>query len=70
MSGVMENQFDIKGSKNVEMNNKLDESFMDKSVQINADTIMESVKMAINHIKENEPLKELNKKLIMAMVAY
>ena len=66
----MENQFDIKGSKHVEMNTKLDESFMDKSVQINADTIMENVKMAIKHIKENEPLKELNKKLIMAMVAY
>ena len=26
--------------------------------------------MVINHIKENSPLKELNKKLIMAIVAY
>ena len=31
---------------------------------------MENVKLAINQMKENPPLRELNKKLIMAMVAY
>lgn len=47
----MENQYNIKGQKNGEMINKMDESFMDKSVQINADTIMENVKMAFEHMK-------------------
>lgn len=43
---------------------------MDKSVEINADTIMENVKMVLNHMKKNPPLQELNRKLIMAMVAF
>ena len=70
MSNVVENQFNIMGNQNSEWNKKTGESYMDKSVQINADTILENVKMVINHIKENPPLKELNKKLIMAIVAY
>ena len=43
---------------------------MDKSVQINADTILDKVKDIMKSIKENPPLAELDKKLIMAMVAY
>lgn len=43
---------------------------MDKSVQINADSILDSVKHVISNMKENKPLAELNKKLIMAMVAF
>lgn len=58
------------GAKNSELSKKMDESFMDKSIQINADTILENVRLVINQIKEKPVLQELNKKLIMAMVAF
>lgn len=51
-------------------NKNMDEAFMDKSVQINPDTILENVRLVINQIKERPVLQELNKKLIMAMVAF
>ena len=70
MSSVIENQFNIMGNKNGEWNKKVaGDSFMDKSVEMNADSIMENVKTVLNHMKKNPPLQELNKKLIMAMVA-
>lgn len=40
MSNVVENQFNIMGNQNSEWNKKIGESYMDKSVQINADTIL------------------------------
>lgn len=40
MSTVVEDQFKIMGEKSGEWNQNLKDSFMDKSVQINADTIM------------------------------
>lgn len=43
---------------------------MDKSLQINADTILENVKQVMATMKENASLRELNKKLIMAVAAY
>jgi len=59
------------GNKNSEWNKKVaGDSFMDKSVEMNADTIMENVKMVLNHMKKNPPLQELNRKLIMAIVAF
>lgn len=70
MSVVVKKQFEVMGQKSSEWQGKLGESFMDKSVQINADTIMENVKLVMNHIKENPPLQELNKKMIMALVAF
>lgn len=51
-------------------NKNMDEAFMDKSVQINPDTILENVRLVINQIKERPVLQELNKRLIMAMVAF
>lgn len=66
----MDNQFKVTGSKNADWQAKAGAAFMDKSVQINADTILENVKQVMKHIKENPPLMELNKKLIMAMVAF
>jgi cell division protease FtsH len=57
------------GAQTADWQGKAGESFMDKSVQINADTILENVKRVMDHIKENPPLQELNKKLIMALVA-
>ena len=70
MGSVIDNQFQIMGEKQTQWNQKLDDSFIDKSLNINADTIIENVKMVMNHIKENPPLKELNNKLIMAIVAF
>ena len=71
MSSVMDNQFKVTGSKsNTDWQTKAGAAFMDKSVQINADTILENVKNVMKHIKENPPLMELNKKLIMALAAY
>lgn len=70
MSSVVRTQFQVMGNKSSEWQGKLGESFMDKSLQINADTIMENVKLVMNQIKENPPLQELNKKLIMALVAF
>ena len=69
VGSVMENQFNIQGDKNGQWNKKTGDSYMDKSVEINADTILSNVRQVINHIKQNPPLAELNKKLIMAMVA-
>lgn len=50
MSGVVKSQFEVMGQKATEWQSskQLGESFMDKSVQINADTILENVKLVIN----------------------
>lgn len=47
MSSVFENQFKVMGAKTSEWQGKAGESFMDKSVQINADTILENVKLVV-----------------------
>ena len=70
MSSVLEDQFKIMDNKNADLNKKFNESFMDKAVQINPDTILENVRLVLNQIKENKPLQELNRKLIMALVAF
>lgn len=67
---VMDTQFKVSGSKNADWQAKAGAAFMDKSIQINADTILENVNHVIKAIKENASLRELNKKLIMAMAAY
>ena len=56
MSSVIENQFKIMGEKQSEWNQKFDDSFMDKSLQINVEAIMQNVKMVLNQMKENPPL--------------
>lgn len=70
ISKVMDNQFKVTGDKNVNWQSKPQASYMDKSLQINADTILENVKQVMATMKENASLRELNKKLIMAVAAY
>lgn len=52
----MEKQFKVMGSQTAEWQSKAGASFMDKSVQINADTLLENIKLVLNQIKENPPL--------------
>ena len=40
VGSVMENQFNIQGDKNGQWNKKTGDSYMDRSVEINADTIL------------------------------
>ena len=40
MSSVIEDKFQIMGEKSGEWNQNMKDSFMDKSLEINADTIM------------------------------
>jgi exonuclease V gamma subunit len=66
----MDNQFKVTGDKNANWQSKPGAAFMDKSLQINADTILENVKQVMSQMKENASLRELNKKMIMALAAY
>ena len=55
----MDNQFKVTGDKNANWQSKPGAAFMDKSLQINADTILENVKQVMSQMKENASLREL-----------